>query len=56
MNSECQIEKNIFVREMGKVFSLIGRGVNVQEEISSFRDKQSKNEGKNKQKPVEAQN
>jgi hypothetical protein len=35
MMSQCQIEKTIFKREVGKVYSLIERGVNIEEELSS---------------------
>jgi hypothetical protein len=32
--SECQIERDIFRREVGKVYAMLDRGVNLDDEIS----------------------
>ena len=38
LNSECQIDKGNFKREIGKVYSMIERGVKIDEELSAVRD------------------
>lgn len=36
--SECQIEKGIFRREMGKVLALVGQGVSIEDDLASMKE------------------
>ena len=49
VNSECKIERSIFLREISKAFSAIERGVNIEEEFSLIKEQSNIKDKDNKE-------